>query len=235
MPTDENRRLHRETLRSAVRYAELNELLNNMNTWLADHAERLGVSGQQVAELKREAKTWSAIYAEYTNPNTRTRAVIMQIEEDYTRINTLVHTVQQQVKNNAKVTLTGDDHTAMGIHLDKPTRTRVPVQTVAPMVENFEMHHLQNRFRTSYPDSAGDFHRRLPAYNQLLHKVAYSATADEPADAAYDHISVSGRSSFTVISPPDTAVGTYGYVKCCYVNSRGETGPDSAPLQFMVN
>ena len=134
------------------------------------------------------------------------------------------------------VTLTGDDRTAMGIHLDKPTHTRVPVQTVAPMVENFEMHHLQNKFRTSYPDSAGDFHRRLPAYNQLLHKVAYSASAEPPtADTDYNHVGVSGRSAFTVVSPPNTQVGTFGYVKCRYVNSRGETGPDSTPLQFMVN
>ena len=88
MPTDENRCLHRETLHSAAAYAELNELLNNMNAWLATHATRLGVSG---------------------------------------------------------------------------------------------------------------------------------------------------RSSFTVVSPPNTQVGTFGYVKNCYVNSRGETGPDSTPLQFMVN
>ena len=81
-----------------------------------------------------------------------------------------------------------------------------------------------------------DENRRLPAYNQLLYKVAYTAAGEPPpADVAYDHISVSGRSSFTVVSPPNTAVGTFGYVKCCYVNSRGETGPDSTPLQFMVN
>ena len=48
--------------------------------------------------IEHEAKTWNAIYAQYADPNTRTRAVIMQIEEDYTRINTVIHTVQQQVK-----------------------------------------------------------------------------------------------------------------------------------------
>jgi len=31
---------------------------------------------------------------------------------------------------------------------------------------------------------------------------------------------------------PDSS---HGYVKCCYVNSRGEMGPDSAPLMFLVN
>ena len=60
----------------------------------------------------------------------------------------------------------------------------MPVQTVAPLVEAYDMKHMETRFRTSYPDSAGDFHRRLPAYNSLLIKTAFTAGARRAFGAA---------------------------------------------------
>jgi len=160
----------------------------------------------------------------------------VEVEKQYQAAVPLVRAVQQQLKRNANITLTGDDRLALGVHLDKTTRTRVPQQTVAPLVEEYETKHMENKFRTSYPDSAGDFHRRMPAYNSLLIKTAFTAPdAPEPPPGDYDQITMSGRNRFTITPPPTTAVGSHGYVKCCYVNSRGEAGPDSAPLMFLVN
>lgn len=236
MPTDEHRNLHRETLHNATKYADFTEALRTAATYLTtdDNATRLLVAVDQVTDLGTENVVWIDIWAKYSNPNTRTRAVIVDIETDFQRINAKLSTLQQQVKTNA-ATKTGEDHLALGIHIDKPTRTPVPRQTVAPNVEEYQIAHLQNKFRTSYPDSAGDFHRRLPAYNSLLIKVAYPAAGVAPVDGDFDHISVSGRGNFTVMSPPDTPKGTIGYVKVCYVNSRGEIGPESEPLSFVVN
>ena len=86
-----------------------------------------------------------------------------------------------------------------------------------------------------YPDTAGNSHHRLPAFNQLLHKTAFPAAGVVPTDADYTNISISGRSKFNIQAPRDTTPGTKGYVKCCYVNSRGEMGPESAPFEFIVN
>jgi len=238
MPTDENRRLNRETLRTSARYTEFNNTLSTMNTYLAadDNATRLMVLPAQVTALADALAAWSPVFDVYMDPNTRTRAAILAIRQQYEIDVELVRGVQQQLKNNANIELTGDDRLALGVHLDKTTRTRVPRQTVAPLIEEFETRHMENRFRATYPDSAGDFHRRLPAYNSLLIKTAFTAAdAPAPADADYDHISQSGRDRFTITPPPSTPVGSHGYVKCCYVNSRGEMGPDSTPLMFMVN
>jgi len=50
MPTDENRRLHQETLRMAARYNELDALLLKAVPYLSDDknakAKRLGVSDE---------------------------------------------------------------------------------------------------------------------------------------------------------------------------------------------
>ncbi len=236
MPTDENRRLHRETLRMSARYAQFNELLSKILAYLPDNAGRLKIPDSQVAELTETQRQWAPAYAAYMDPNQRTRAVIMDMEKRFKAADAPVRALQQGLKNNPNITLTGDDHTALGVHVDKTTRTPVPVQTVAPLVEAYEMRHMETKFRTSYPDSAGDFHRRLPAYNSILIKTAFTA-ADAPAPAAadYDHITMSGRSRFTVVAPPNTPVGSHGYVKCAYVNSRGEAGPDSEALMFLVN
>lgn len=240
MPTDENRRLDRETLRISARYTDFDNLLSNMNAYLtADggaNATRLMVLPAQVTALGDALTAWSPVFATYMDPNTRTRAAILAIRQQYETDVELTRGVQQQLKRNANIELTGDDRLALGVHLDKTTRTRVPKQTVAPLVEQFETKHMENKFRTSYPDSAGDFHRRMPAYNSLLVQTAYTAAdAPAPADADYDNITMVGRSRFTVNPPNGTPIGSHGYVKCCYVNSRGEMGPNSEPLLFLVN
>ena len=238
MPTDENRRLSRATLNNAAKYTNFSTLITHANAYLAtnDNATRLMVPAAQLAEMTAAAVAYGPALALYVNPTTRTRAVIAEVEAQYQNAKPVMSALQQQLKNNANITLTGDDHTALQIHIDKTTRTRVPVQTVVPLVEAYDIKHMETRFRTAYPDSGGDFHRRLPAYNSLLIKTAFTA-ADAPAPTAadYDHITMSGRNRFTVTPPPNTVVGSLGYVKCCYVNSRGETGPDSTTLKFLVN
>jgi len=240
MPTDENRRLRPETLRLAARYNELNALLDKAVPYLTHNkhanAERLGVSEEQLDALTAQQSAWETVYARYIDPNTRTRAVIMQARAVYEASMEMMRALQQQIKNNAEVTLTGDDHTALGIHKDKETRTRVPVQTVPPKVTVHVIMPRQTTFRAIYPDSRGDAHRRMPAYNSVMFKVAYTAAgAPAPADAAYDHIGMSGRTVFTVVAPEATPAGAQGFIKCCYVNSRGEAGPDSEPVKFIVN
>ena len=179
---------------------------------------------------------WTEKYAEYKDAIRRTHAVINEMQALYQTYGKAIHDLQQSVKNNIDVKLTGADHAALAIHLDKTTRTAVPRQEVAPNIEQVEIKPSLNIFQTAYPDSAGNSHRRLPAYNQLLIKVAYGDGDAVPADAAFTHVTLSGKSKFSVHSPHDIApVGTRGYVKCAYVNSRGEAGPDSAVFAFVVN
>ncbi len=45
----------------------------------------------------------------------------------------------------------------------------------------------------------------------------------------------SGRSTFTLVAPIDTPLGTIGYVKACYSTYTGKQGPSSEAFQFVVN
>ena len=180
MPTDENRRTNRETLILAATYTEFNNAISAFANYMPENSVRLQVSEDQVTALNSALVSWIAAYNAYANPDTRNRAAILQIENEYKADSEMLRELQQQIKNNAQVTLTGDDRMALGIHQDKETRTRVPVQTVAPSVEVYENKHLENKVRTNYPDSGGDAHRRLPAYNQILYQVAYAPPGSPP-------------------------------------------------------
>ena len=235
MPTDEHRNLHPETLRFAAAYAEFDALLQTISLYLPANAERLEITAEQQTAITTMLSAWVDMFNKYVDPNQRTRAVIRDIGNLYKRDLTYVHDLQQSLKNNVNITVTGADRTAFGIHEDKTTRTPVPRQEVAPNIEQVDIKHQKNTFQTSYPDTAGNAHIRLPAYNQLLSKSAFPAEGVAPTDADFKYVTISGRSKFTVQAPPDTPVGAKGYVKCCYVNSRGEMGPESPPFEFIVN
>ena len=142
MPTDENRRLNRETLRLAATYSEFNTLISQWGLYMVDNATRLQVSAEQVADLNAAVASWATAYNAYLDPNTRNRAAILAIETEYKADKEMIRGLQQQVKNNKQVTLTGQDRMALEIHEDKETRTRVPVQTVAPLATFYEVKHL---------------------------------------------------------------------------------------------
>ena len=233
MPTDEHRNMHPETLRLAVAYAEFDALFQTTSLYLPANAERLQITTEQQTAITNMLSVWVDLYNKYIDANQRTRAVIRDIANLYDTDLSYIHDFQQSLKNNVNITLTGEDRHALGIHEDKTTRTPVPRQEVAPNIVEVEVSHLSNTFQTSYPDTAGNSHHRLPAFNQLLHKTAFPAAGAEPTDA--DYISISGRSKFNIQAPRDTTPGTKGYVKCSYVNSRGEMGPESAPFEFIVN
>lgn len=88
----------------------------------------------------------------------------MEIQIQYDAATEEVHALQQQIKNDPKVDLSGDDYTALHIHQDKTTRTPTPAETVAPSINEIETKHLENRFRASYPSGVGEAHMRLPYF-----------------------------------------------------------------------
>ena len=64
--------------------------------------------------------------------------------------------------------------------------------------------------------------------------VAYPAAGVAPTDADFIHVFTETRSRFTIVTPEDIADATEGYVKACYVNTRGEAGPFSEIAPFVV-
>lgn len=235
MPTDENRRVTPETLLLSARFHALDELLTTTNAYMPTNSERLQIPADVVTEISDKTNAWVAEYAKYLDPNTRTRGVIRDVTELYESTLSFMNKFQQDLKNDTSITLTGPDRQAMQVHTDKTTRTPVPVQADAPNITQVSIAHMKNIFQTSYPDTAGESHHRMPAYNSLLVKAAFLPDGQPPTEGDYTHITSSGRSKFTLRAPEGTAVGSKGYVVCAYMNSRGELGPFSVPLEFLVN
>lgn len=225
------------SFRISKQYTRLDTTLAAMVSHLATNAERLGVSTGQVAELTNFKTEWDTVFANYTSPSERNREAILAARNAYKKGDPLVRKIQQQVKNDAKVNLTANDRTSMGIHSDKTTRTRVQVVDTAPNIEEVKIHHRSNTFRISYPSGAGVSHLHMPYRNKALIKLAYMppGSEGEPPPETYGSVRDSGRATFTVVHPNNIPKGTRGFVKVCYINSRGETGPDSHPLGFLVN
>ncbi|MBE8189286.1 MAG: hypothetical protein HAW58_00065 [Candidatus Thioglobus sp.] len=230
---------HRENVLLSNQYNGFNALLSSIEAYLLDtpNSIRLKVADTQLAEITAEKVTWDANYLKYLDPATHNRAVILETERLYKITYATISGLQQQVKNNAEVELIGDDYTQLGIHLDKTTRTPTPVETVAPNIVMVKASRLSNEFYTTYPDPEGNAHRRLPHRNNLLIKVAHVASSAEPppAENDYDEVYQSGRSTFTLVAPIDTPLGTIGYVKACYSTFTGKMGPSSEAFQFVIN
>ena len=170
MPTDEHRRIHPETLRLSAEYVEFNLLFGGIVGYLPDNAERLAIAAAEVSALNAAYGNWGIAYEVYADPARRTSAAIAQMRMEYKKDLRAVHGMQQAVKHNNQITLTAEDYRALGIHHDKITRTPVPRQNVAPILQEYKTNHLANTFRATYPNAAGDAHRFLPFANHLLIK-----------------------------------------------------------------
>ena len=83
MPTDENRRTNREILRLAATYTEFNNLISSFANYMPENSTRLQVSDEQVTALNTALVAWIAAYNAYANPDSRNRAAILQIENEY--------------------------------------------------------------------------------------------------------------------------------------------------------
>ena len=234
MPTDEHRRIHPETLRISATYVSFNELFGSIVRYLPANATRLEIADSEVTELNAKYGTWGIAYAAYAEPTGRTSEAIQQVKMEYDTDLAAVQGMQQAVKNNNQIALTAEDHHALGIHIDKKTLTPVPRQEVAPLLEEYRITHHTNFFRANYPDSAGDAHRFLPYGNHLLVQFGYPAAGAEPTEDDFTHVFTATRSRFVIESPDNIAAGTKGYVRACYVNTRGEAGPNSAIVAFIV-
>ena len=227
---------HRENFLLASAYNRTAAELNDANVYLATEAERLGVSAAQVADVTRIKGTYDGVYENYRNPLTHTRGAQLAMEEAYKEASEFLNTLQQQIKNDANVTLNGDDFAMMHIHVDKPTRTRTPRPTAIPTLNLIGTRPRENHFFATYPDGEGQAHRRLPYRNHLRVRMAIMppGSTEMPSTGDYSGVYDFGRADFTINSPPNTPSASIGYLLVSYVNFRGEAGPEGDPFKFTI-
>ena len=243
MPTEGQRSRapgsRRAELQISQEYAVFDNVLETMEEYLtADtggNATRLGIATEVVTDLTTYQTDWNTKYATYKDPATHTPAAVEAVRVAYKTGQEKVRSIQRQVKN-AAVEKTADDYKSLSIHIDKETKTRVPRPTEAPSIVETHRAIGSNKFLVQVSSGEGQAHNRLPLANHIRYRVAHQTPgAEPPTDGDYTGIHESGRAEFTVPAPPNTPKGTVGYIKACFVNRRGEAGPECPPYEYVIN
>ena len=221
-------------MRLSQKYLDFDAEAKAAMQYLPDTFARLGISQEQYDRLVAELTAWTAALSLYIDPQTHTPAAIENMRMQYDTFYHSILAMRQQLKNDSDITLTADDYTALGIHIDKTTRTRSRVPDVAPISVLLETNHLVNEIVTSQPVQGEERHRAMPDDVQRIGRaIAYAAEGVTPTRDQYHAIDSVGVTSYRIVSLP-SEVGMICWLITWYINPRGETGPESEPLSFRV-
>lgn len=221
--------------KSAQRYIALNALAISIAVYSGPNAERLQIPIESLRALIAKINQWLAVFRRYQDPNLRTRAIVAELRTATEILLPAIRQLQQRLKTNTAIVLTGDDYAAFGIRENKATHTRTRAAQDAPHVVQVGIVAGANVFQTQYQKSNGALTRAMPGGMLLLAFYAYRADSEPPLESDFRYVQASGKSKIALHAPPLVEPGAAGYVKCCYVNTHGEMGPLSEVLRFVVN
>ena len=236
MATSQRNEAHPENIPLAEKYYRFDSGLKTMTLYLAEHFARLEVSQAQVQAITAFREKWLPLYKKYSTPLTHTRAAVGDMRTIYAEGTKLMRGLRQQIKHNARVQLTGEDQTALQIHIDRRTHKHAQHITSAPTIVEVGINHRKNIFRVRYIGNECEMYGRLPKSNRLMIRIAHVAPdAAPPADNQYGEVKSSGSATITLNPPDDVKRGARGFITVCYVNTLGQMSPWSTPLEFIIN
>lgn len=208
--------------------------LKGVVSYAKAHHARLKISAEMLAHLEADLKLWATEFALYQDAATRTSGVTYQVRLNYEAIESYLRRFQGTLKRNPDVTLSGEDYKGLHIHVNLPHRQHVPRPTIAPQIDLLGTSHLRNEFEITDPNRPEQNHRAFPPDIAAAgRKLAVVPAGTTPTAADYVSLSNTGRTLFSLNFEP-SQVGQQASLICWYMNSRGETGPPSKPLSFLI-
>lgn len=206
--------------------------LHDVATYVGEHRVALQLSEAVLKHLESDVATWDATFVLYKDDSKRTLAVIHQVHDNYDTISAYVHNLQQSIKRNPDLDLTDEDYTGLHIHRDKPRRGHIPKPEAAPQLQLVLTSHLRNGFEINDADYRD--HRGFPPdVAGAGRKLAVVSAGVSPTAGDYVVLGNTGRTTFRINFEP-SQVGKEGHLIVWYLNERGEKGPESAPLKFII-
>lgn len=216
-------------------YADFDVKINIALPYATTHAARLIIGEVQIMALAAATTKWTTEFNICLDPLRHTSIQVEATRMAYDAVSDLLAGLQQQLKNNHAVELTAADYENLDIYRNAPHRRHRPVPKIAPNCTLLETRRLTNKISVHDPEPGMENHRRLPPdVARVARKIALVAQgAPAPIAADYHSIDSIGSGTFTLVWQPEQ-VGMRCFIIVQYMNYRGETGPESVPLKFVV-
>ncbi|MEP7170154.1 MAG: hypothetical protein ABI855_12345 [Bacteroidota bacterium] len=196
---------------------------------------RLAVTTGQVTDTGNFLTDWNTKYGIYITPSTHTSESVKDINDLYNLFHPYYIGVVQQIKNNKSITLTGGDIAALHIHVDAPHRHHVERPAFAPSNTMIKSTHLVNKIFTSNPNPPHEDDIALPAdVSRIGRKLAVVPPAEIPRPEQYHNLETVGSTTFDLVFDPAQEAAKC-YLITWYENNRGEAGPPSNPVSFVIS
>lgn len=219
--------------RFSKKYQDFDIEYKSVLAYITANQATLGITPEQVTTYTATGVLWSNAYTAYSDANTRTAPDIAEVATQFAFIRHDTNVIQQQIKNDASITLSEEARIALYIHLDKTTRTPATRPDVAPVVVVLSSVRLVSKISVTVPTSDEENHRGLPIGTRSIARlVAVTETGVAPAREAFNSIASTGHTVSTIEWDEGNA-GHFGWVICQYENTAGQ-GPESAPLMVAI-
>jgi hypothetical protein len=183
-----------------------------------------GLSVDNMTEFNTTLGRYSAALTAATTPATRTSVTV---EQKKIHKRSLINACRMLVNIcNAWPQMTNDKRKELGIHVRKPRVNRLPVPTIAPLLEVEQVKANVVGVVARNPTTG---RRAFPSGVRGI--AVYTHVGDEaPASPDEMRFEGAGTDSKTLVSFPKTlAPFTKVWISVCYTNPRGQAGPGSTP------
>ncbi len=223
-------------MKLSQKLADFNTEVNASMPYINSKAAHLKEDSGQVTQGDNFLSDWNIKYPLYVSPATHTEQSVFDINELYSHFHPFIAGVKQQIKLNKAVTLTGADISTLHIHVDAAHRGHVPRPAFAPANSVIKSTHLVAKIFTNNPNPPHEKETAMPQdVAKIDRKLAVVGSADPaPKPEQYDALETVGYTIYDLVFAPEQE-GARAYLITNYENARGEQGPPSVALSFIIS
>lgn len=209
--------------------AGLDAWANNFADLITADPALYGLTPADALAIQTAVDAWNVSYPLATNPATRTTVTISQKNADKVAMVTICRTYASQVRINPGVA--NEDKLALGLNLPNNSPSPIPTPPTFPLLDIANAGPLIHVLR--YADNTTPDSRRKPdgAVSLELWGVAAEAAVTDPA-LMQKILSVTKQP--TNVTWPNEDLGKVASYIGRWINRKGEAGPWSAPINFVI-
>jgi len=196
---------------------------------------RLDIKDTRKTSVNEKKADFDGKYTIYISPLTHTEDSVINVESSFVILDKEMKGLNNMMKHDMDITLTGADITAFHIHEDAEKRHKVPAPNFAPTNMLLKQTHLVNRISTINPTDGHQADKHRPDdVAKIGRTLAYNAIGDsEPASDKFNPMATIGAVQYNIVSGVEH-LNQQGWLITWYISPSGEVGPPSRAISFIV-